>query len=229
MTMQENGARKDFARGECTAMLNGPRPFSSTTTCLSPTRRTWNQKGRMLHRNAVFCGKASRNSTDGHAGLFSISYFGKYSIDVWKDELESICWSHGLATFIVHPDYVIERRARGVYENLLRHLSELCSLKNLWQPFPRDVARWWRERSRMRIERSGDTPGRCVGPGSDRARVAFAQIEHGQPDLPGLRTLLAGKLPQVDPRRDMHAYSSRCTHDPIPDLGLRGIFPEQVK
>jgi hypothetical protein len=108
--------------------------------------------------------------------LFHI--LGKYSIDIWKDELESICWSHGLATFIVHPDYVIESRARGVYENLLQHLSELCSRKKLWQPLPRDVARWWRERSQMRIERSGDT-WKVAGPGSDRARVAFAQIENG--------------------------------------------------
>jgi hypothetical protein len=109
--------------------------------------------------------------------LFHI--LGKYSIDLWKDELDSIGSSHGLASFIVHPDYVIEARARGVYENLLRHLSELCSRKNLWQPFPRDVARWWRERSRMRIERSGDT-WKVVGPGSERARLAFAQIENGR-------------------------------------------------
>jgi hypothetical protein len=74
---------------------------------------------------------------------------------------------------------VIEPRARGVYENLLRHLSELCSRKKLWQPFPGDVARWWRERSRMRIERSGDA-WKVVGPGSERARVAFAQIENGR-------------------------------------------------
>ena len=109
--------------------------------------------------------------------LFHI--LGKYSIDLWKDELDSIGSSHGLASFIVHPDYVIEARARVVYENLLRHLSELCTRKNLWQPFPRDVARWWRERSRMRIERSGDT-WKVVGPGSERARVAFAQFENGR-------------------------------------------------
>jgi hypothetical protein len=109
--------------------------------------------------------------------LFHI--LGKYSIDVWKDELESIGWSHGLATFIVHPDYVIEARARGVYVNLLQHLSDLCSRKKLWQPLPRDVARWWRERSQMRIERS-DGAWKVAGPGSERACVAFAQIEDGR-------------------------------------------------
>jgi hypothetical protein len=109
--------------------------------------------------------------------LFHI--LGKYSIDLWKDEIESIGSSHGLASFIVHPDYVIEARARGVYEQLLQHLSELCSRKKLWQPFPRDVARWWRERSRMWIERSGGA-WKVVGPGSERARIAFAQIENGR-------------------------------------------------
>ena len=55
--------------------------------------------------------------------LFHI--LGQYSIDLWKEELDFIASSNGLATFIVHPDYVIERRARDVYENLLQYLSEL--------------------------------------------------------------------------------------------------------
>ena len=109
--------------------------------------------------------------------LFHI--LGKYSLDLWKEEANCIASSNGLAAFIVHPDYVIERRARLVYENLLQYLSDLCNGANLWQPFPRDVARWWRERNLMSIERSGDT-WKVVGPGSERARVAFAQVENGR-------------------------------------------------
>ncbi len=109
--------------------------------------------------------------------LFHI--LGKYSIDLWREELESIVSSNGMASFIVHPDYVIDLRARRVYENLLQYLSELCNSTKLWQPLPRDLARWWRERSRMRIERSCDT-WKVVGQGSERARVAFAQIEEGR-------------------------------------------------
>jgi hypothetical protein len=109
--------------------------------------------------------------------LFHI--LGQYSIDLWKEELKCIASSNGLAAFIVHPDYVIDRRARRVYENLLQHLSELCNRTKLWQPLPRDVARWWRERSQMRIERSSDS-WKVVGPGSERARLAFAQIEEGR-------------------------------------------------
>jgi hypothetical protein len=109
--------------------------------------------------------------------LFHI--LGRYSIDLWKEELNSIASSYGLAAFIVHPDYVIERRARLVYENLLQYLVDFCKGANLWQPLPRDAAHWWRERSRMRIEPSGDS-WKVTGPGSERARVAFAQIENGR-------------------------------------------------
>jgi hypothetical protein len=109
--------------------------------------------------------------------LFHI--LGKYSIDLWKEEVNSISSSHGLAAFIVHPDYVIDRRARMVYEDLLQYLSSFCVSANLWQPLPRDVAHWWRERSRMHIEPAGNT-WKIVGPGSERARVAFAQIEGGR-------------------------------------------------
>jgi hypothetical protein len=109
--------------------------------------------------------------------LFHI--LGQYSIELWKEEIDGIAASNGLATFIVHPDYVIDRRARRVYENLLRHLSELCSRTKLWQPLPRDAARWWRERSQMRIERSRDS-WKVLGPGSERACLAFARIEDGR-------------------------------------------------
>jgi hypothetical protein len=103
----------------------------------------------------------------------------EYSIDLWKEEVGQIASSNGLASFIVHPDYVIDSQARHVYEDLLHYLSELCRHANLWQPLPRDAARWWRERSRMRIERCDDS-WRVVGPGSERARLAYAQIENGR-------------------------------------------------
>jgi hypothetical protein len=108
--------------------------------------------------------------------LFHI--LGQYSIDLWKDEIDSIASSYGLVGFNVHPDYVIDRRARRVYEDLLQYLSEFCSGKNFWQPFPGDAARWWRERSRMQIVRCGDS-WKVAGPGSERASLAFAQIEEG--------------------------------------------------
>jgi hypothetical protein len=109
--------------------------------------------------------------------LFHI--LGQYSIDLWKEEVETLAPSHALMMFIVHPDYVIPARERKVYENLLAYLAETCRSANLWQPLPRDAAGWWRERSRMRLERfSGGW--RVAGAGSERARVALAQIEDGR-------------------------------------------------
>jgi len=111
---------------------------------------------------------------------YSLFYIlGQYSIDLWKEEIEHLVAGNGLITFIVHPDYVIERRERAVYEALLQYLAETCKRANLWQPLPREAARWWRERSRMRLERvSGGW--RVVGAGAARARVAFAQVEDGR-------------------------------------------------
>jgi hypothetical protein len=121
--------------------------------------------------------------------LFHI--LGQYSIDLWKEELSGIVASHGMASFIVHPDYVIDRRARRVYENLLEYISELCKQANLWQPLPREVAHWWRDRSLMRIERSGGS-WKVTGPGSERARLAFAQIEDGR------LTYVVGNFPSAE-------------------------------
>ncbi len=109
--------------------------------------------------------------------LFHI--LGQYSIDLWKEELSTIAASNGLATFIVHPDYVIDPRARVVYESLLESISGYCRREHLWQPLPRDAAHWWRQRSQMHIAPSGGSWA-VTGPGSERARVAFAQVEDGR-------------------------------------------------
>jgi hypothetical protein len=108
--------------------------------------------------------------------LFHI--LGQYSLDLWKAEMDCIVSSHGLASFIIHPDYVIEDRARRVYERLLEFLTEECVVKKFWQPLPRDAARWWRARRDMRVVRSGES-WKITGAGSERARLAFAQIEDG--------------------------------------------------
>ena len=61
------------------------------------------------------------------------------SIDLWKEQIELILEKNGMASFIVHPDYVIEPEARAIYENLLRHLKSLRSENNIWFALPREV------------------------------------------------------------------------------------------
>jgi hypothetical protein len=100
---------------------------------------------------------------------------GDYSINLWKTESDQVLRRNGLISFIVHPDYVLEPRARNVYLNLLGYLSHLIADKGLWTALPRDVNRWWRNRSQMELVRDGDR-WRIEGPDNDRARIAYATL-----------------------------------------------------
>jgi hypothetical protein len=109
--------------------------------------------------------------------LFHI--LGDYSIKLWQQQCQRILEHNGLMTFITHPDYLIERRAREVYEELLSYLSHLRSDRGVWITLPAEVDRWWRKRSQMRLVSEGSS-WRIEGPGSERACLAFASLEEGQ-------------------------------------------------
>jgi hypothetical protein len=106
--------------------------------------------------------------------LFHI--LGDYSIALWKEQIDLILAKNGLISILTHPDYLIEKRARAVYVNLLRHLRQLRDEGKLWMALPGDVDRWWRSRNGMALVRCGDS-WRIEGPESDRARVAYATLE----------------------------------------------------
>jgi hypothetical protein len=99
---------------------------------------------------------------------------GDYSLDLWKAQIELIMQKNGLVSFIVHPDYVIEERARGVYRDLLGFLRDLGSRAKLWFALPGEVDRWWRARSQMRVV-NHDGRWQIEGPGAERAVLAFAK------------------------------------------------------
>ncbi len=102
----------------------------------------------------------------------------QYSIDHWKRQIAQIVENHGLASFIVHPDYVLESRTRDTYKSLLTYLVDLRSKGKIWVALPREVNQWWRERSQMKLARQGNS-WVIEGPGRDRARVAYAVLEGG--------------------------------------------------
>jgi len=104
---------------------------------------------------------------------------GDYSIAIWKKQIDMIRARHGMASFICHPDYLIEKRARGVYEDLLAHLRDLRDAGELWLPLPREVAEWWRNRSQMRLVKD-EAGWRIEGPQSHAARVAYASVQDGR-------------------------------------------------
>ena len=79
--------------------------------------------------------------------LFQI--LNDYSIDLWKEQIALVRENHGLISFIVHPDYIMEQRAQDTYKALLGHLARLRTEGGIWTALPRDVANWWRQRSQM--------------------------------------------------------------------------------
>jgi len=99
---------------------------------------------------------------------------GDYSLNLWKAQTEAILERNGLISFLVHPDYVVEKRARGVYRDLLCFLRNLSSQERLWFALPGEVDQWWRDRSKMRIVNQAGQ-WRIEGPGAERAVLAFAK------------------------------------------------------
>src|SRR5262245_18706199 len=99
-----------------------------------------------------------------------------YSMTLWRQQIGMIRQKHGLMNFIIHPDYVMSRRACTVYKALLEELTGLRSDGNVWMPLPGEVDRWWRDRSEMKLVARGETWS-IEGPGCDRASVAYACLD----------------------------------------------------
>jgi hypothetical protein len=96
-----------------------------------------------------------------------------YSISLWKRQIDLILEKHGLVSFVIHPDYVIDGRARNTYQALLDYLCQLRSEGKTWIALPGEVDRWWRARSQMKlVSESGKWT--IEGAGRERAKIAYA-------------------------------------------------------
>jgi hypothetical protein len=89
--------------------------------------------------------------------LFHI--LGERSIDLWKKQIGMIRQRNGLISFIAHPDYLVERSARKIYESLLDYLRETIAA-----------------RAQMKLVLKG-TDWQIEGPQKERARVAYAVLD----------------------------------------------------
>jgi hypothetical protein len=101
-----------------------------------------------------------------------------YSITLWKQQIDIITRKHGLMSFIVHPDYIMEPREQAVYKALLEMLSRLRQEKSVWVTTPGEVNRWWRQRAEMSLIENGNR-WQIEGPGKERACIAYAYEEDG--------------------------------------------------
>ena len=99
-----------------------------------------------------------------------------YSTTLWRRQIDLVSRHHGLVSLITHPDYLISRRERDVYVELLQHLGEQRDCNGLWAALPSEINRWWRHRAQLTLVRDQDD-WRIEGPDAERARVAFASLE----------------------------------------------------
>jgi len=103
----------------------------------------------------------------------------KRSIDLWKDQIELVLGKNGLASFIVHPDYLLQKETISLYEELLGYLRELKARRSIWFALPSEIDSWWIARSRMTVVGDEDS-WRIEGDATGRARLAYARCVEGK-------------------------------------------------
>jgi len=99
---------------------------------------------------------------------------GQETIDLWRIKSDWVAANGGLVNLITHPDYLDTPARLRMYEEFLEHLAEQLRRLRGWHALPREVAAWWRIRSRLRcIEDGGGA--RIEGEGAERAALAWAR------------------------------------------------------
>jgi hypothetical protein len=129
--------------------------------------------------------------------LFNI--LNKYSIALWKRQMELIMENHGLMSFLIHPDYIMAPGQRAVYEELLSHITRLREENNVWVTTPGEVNRWWRQRANMQLVETGEG-WQIEGDGAERARIAFASEKDGALLLSMQAPVVLEDMPVKSPR-----------------------------
>jgi hypothetical protein len=100
-------------------------------------------------------------------------------MEMWTKQVDLIAARHGLISFIVHPDYIMEPDKQEMYRELLLLLKRYNTEKNVWLALPGEVDQWWRDRAEMNLE-CKDGEWLVRGKSSHRARVAYATLENGK-------------------------------------------------
>jgi hypothetical protein len=98
-----------------------------------------------------------------------------YSLDVWKSQAAGVGAKHGLLSFIIHPDYLMEARSQDTYRALLTFLLGCRHERGMWITTADEVNKWWRQRAQMALV-SQDGIWRIQGPGKERAQIAYARV-----------------------------------------------------
>lgn len=94
----------------------------------------------------------------------------KRNISIWKKKVDWIEKMHGVALFIIHPDY-FDAKIEKYYIELLDYLS---GKKNVWFAQPLEICNWWRSRDRSFI--TGDENSNLTITGEIKKNGTIAQI-----------------------------------------------------
>jgi hypothetical protein len=100
------------------------------------------------------------------------------SIGLWTAQIDRILKKHGLVSFIIHPDYIMEAAVASIYEQLLNHLRSLHQELPIWFALPAAVNSWWRDRSKMSLVKDGNS-WKIHGDDTGRAVLAYAKSVDG--------------------------------------------------
>ena len=102
-----------------------------------------------------------------------------YRLDLWQRQAAGVTARNGLLSFIVHPDYILNSKARATYRGLLEFLCRCRSDRGMWIASPNELNAWWRLRNRMELVKH-DGGWHIRGAGSDRAQIAYATVSDGR-------------------------------------------------
>lgn len=69
-------------------------------------------------------------------------------IAIWKHKLEFLRRWNGMGMLITHPDYMATEARLDLYRQLLEHLH---AQNDVWFALPKEISKWWRERSQSSV------------------------------------------------------------------------------
>jgi hypothetical protein len=85
----------------------------------------------------------------------------------WRAKVAAIRERGGLALVLAHPDYASNPHMAREWRAML---EDVADDPTMWQPLPRDAARWWRKRAASHVVRT-DRGWAVLGPAAGRAGV----------------------------------------------------------
>jgi hypothetical protein len=100
--------------------------------------------------------------------LFAV--LGRPDARTWTEKADELRRRGGMVLVLSHPDYA-HGPALQAWHDLLEHVRDDPTM---WQPLPREVSRWWRERAASSLVRRHDG-WQVTGPAAGRARVVTVE------------------------------------------------------